>query len=365
MYVDGNLESSDSTGQKLIQLCPHTFKIGDGWDGNMWFHYRGFIDEVRVWNTALDSSIIRDWLHKEISDDHPYYAHLVGYWQFNESSGSVAIDASNKGNHGTLRADHSNMDTTSCWHASAVPLATETTNDLYNLAAVWAGKDSAGSSIFSLKGIEIKDDGSVIFGHDNGELTWTENDVPSGLSVVNRLNRVWRIELYDTITTDLVFNTMDLGVNDGNQLYVLSDPDGGFSDADTLIGDYSEDSHLFTVPARGLQFGYYYTLGTSENLASLENSEQSGIPYIFKLYQNYPNPFNPITNIEFRIPDSEFVILNIYDVKGQVVKRLIGQELSAGVHRYQFDGSRLASGIYYYSLVSGDYRQVRKMILLR
>jgi hypothetical protein len=99
----------------------------------------------------------------------------------------------------------------------------------------------------------------------------------------------------------------------------------------------------------------------------VDNIKESGLSGIitFELIQNYPNPFNPITNIEFRIAKSEFVTLNIYDVKGQVVKRPIGQIMTPGVHQYQFDGSGLASGVYYYQIIAGEYRDVKKMILLR
>jgi hypothetical protein len=88
-------------------------------------------------------------------------------------------------------------------------------------------------------------------------------------------------------------------------------------------------------------------------------------PDQYMLYQNYPNPFNPVTYLKFRIPNSGFVALTIYNVKGQVVKRPIGQVMSAGIYQYRFDGNDLASGIYYYQLVAGDFREVKKMILLR
>jgi hypothetical protein len=88
-------------------------------------------------------------------------------------------------------------------------------------------------------------------------------------------------------------------------------------------------------------------------------------PGIWELKQNYPNPFNPVTTIEFLVAQPEFVRLKIYNVKGQMVKCPINKILDAGTHRYQFDGRGLASGIYYYSIMAGDYRAVRKMVLLK
>ena len=85
----------------------------------------------------------------------------------------------------------------------------------------------------------------------------------------------------------------------------------------------------------------------------------------YQLSQNYPNPFNPSTTIEFNLPKSEYVELKIYNILGKEVAELVSDHLSAGVHHYQFDGSNLASGIYYYQLVSGDFREVKKMILIK
>jgi hypothetical protein len=83
------------------------------------------------------------------------------------------------------------------------------------------------------------------------------------------------------------------------------------------------------------------------------------------LKQNYPNPFNPSTTIEFTLPKSEFVELKVYNLLGKEVSTLVSNKLNQGNHTYTFSGKNLASGIYYYQLTAGDYREVKKMILLR
>jgi hypothetical protein len=85
----------------------------------------------------------------------------------------------------------------------------------------------------------------------------------------------------------------------------------------------------------------------------------------FNLSQNYPNPFNPSTTIEFTLPKSEFVELKVYNILGKKVSSVISKKLNQGTHTYIFDGKNLASGIYYYQLAAGDYREVKKMILLK
>ncbi len=89
------------------------------------------------------------------------------------------------------------------------------------------------------------------------------------------------------------------------------------------------------------------------------------LPRQVELLPNYPNPFNPITTIEFRLPRSQFVELTIYNAAGQEVKKLISGQMSPGIHRVQWDGKDLPSGIYFYRLQTGGTALVRKMILLK
>ncbi len=88
-------------------------------------------------------------------------------------------------------------------------------------------------------------------------------------------------------------------------------------------------------------------------------------PAAFSLSQNYPNPFNPTTNIQYQIPNRELVTLKVYDVLGNEVATLVNEEKQAGNYSVKFNGSNLASGIYFYKLSSGNFVQTRKMILLK
>jgi hypothetical protein len=99
------------------------------------------------------------------------------------------------------------------------------------------------------------------------------------------------------------------------------------------------------------------------NSTSVENTEI--YPSKIHLMQNYPNPFNPSTIIEFTLPKPEYVELKVYNILGKEVAILVSKNLNQGYHSYTFDGKNLASGIYYYQLVAGGYREVKKMIILR
>ena len=88
-------------------------------------------------------------------------------------------------------------------------------------------------------------------------------------------------------------------------------------------------------------------------------------PIEYFLSNNYPNPFNPVTRIEFSLPEAGLTRLIIYDLRGVEVERLINKHYNAGYHTVKWDGRGVASGIYYYRLVSGNFAQTKKMLLLK
>ena len=83
------------------------------------------------------------------------------------------------------------------------------------------------------------------------------------------------------------------------------------------------------------------------------------------LANNYPNPFNPTTIINFELPFTNHVNLSIYNSLGQWVVSLVNMEQRAGIHQVEWDASGYASGVYYYKIQSGEFQDVKKMILLR
>ncbi len=85
----------------------------------------------------------------------------------------------------------------------------------------------------------------------------------------------------------------------------------------------------------------------------------------FNLLQNYPNPFNPSTQIKFSVKTSGNTTLKIYDTLGRRIKTLLDKYLKTGFYNINFNGSSLASGIYFYALTSGSKSIIKKMILLK
>lgn len=89
------------------------------------------------------------------------------------------------------------------------------------------------------------------------------------------------------------------------------------------------------------------------------------LPVEYSLNQNFPNPFNPETKIQYALPEDNYVTIKIYDVLGKEVITLINEFRSAGRYNVTFNGENFSSGLYYYKIESGNFSQVKKMILIR
>ncbi len=109
---------------------------------------------------------------------------------------------------------------------------------------------------------------------------------------------------------------------------------------------------------------HFTTLISSVNIISTE------IPNSFALYQNYPNPFNPITKIRFDIPsnvkrETSNVKLMIYDVLGREIAVLVNERLKPGTYEVEWDASNYPSGVYLYKLSTDNFKESKKMVLLK
>lgn len=91
----------------------------------------------------------------------------------------------------------------------------------------------------------------------------------------------------------------------------------------------------------------------------------SQAPDQYMLMQNYPNPFNPITSFGFRIVDFGLVKLSVFDILGNEVAIILNKNMQAGEYSVSFNGSSLPSGVYFYQLEAGQFKDVKKMMLVK
>ena len=101
------------------------------------------------------------------------------------------------------------------------------------------------------------------------------------------------------------------------------------------------------------------------DVSTLVSNETQEVPEQFVLEQNYPNPFNPVTTIQYRVPVAADVEVQVFNVLGQRVATLASGYHTPGQHHISFDASRLASGLYFYTLRSHDLLLTQKMMLVK
>jgi hypothetical protein len=100
-----------------------------------------------------------------------------------------------------------------------------------------------------------------------------------------------------------------------------------------------------------------------KNVTSIKETSVSEQDY--ELKQNYPNPFNPVTQIRFGLPKSGQVKIEIYSSLGQRLETLVNKTLKAGYHEVEYYADNLSSGVYYYRITTGEFQDVKKMILIK
>jgi len=127
----------------------------------------------------------------------------------------------------------------------------------------------------------------------------------------------------------------------------LNDPDGAWRSGQSNPGALSS----VTNP------------GNPASVTSVGNI--AGLPTEYKLYNNYPNPFNPSTKIKFNLPEAAFVKLNVFDLLGKELKTLISSELKPGTYEVNFDATHFASGVYFYTLQTNNFKSTKKLLITK
>jgi photosystem II stability/assembly factor-like uncharacterized protein len=133
----------------------------------------------------------------------------------------------------------------------------------------------------------------------------------------------------------------------------------GLSDSSILSMVIAPDGHLVVGTWHG---GVYRSV---DRVTSIEPSDRSTTVTRYSLEQNYPNPFNPKTVVSSQLPVASQVRLVVYDLLGREVAVLVNERRSAGSYQDTFDGSGLASGVYFYQMTAGSFVEAKKLLLLR
>ena len=142
-----------------------------------------------------------------------------------------------------------------------------------------------------------------------------------------------------------------------------------YTGADTVNGgsqpldneNIADANHTFVLKNSATPIVFSDKFGSLTGIEKYNNLT----PNKYSLEQNYPNPFNPSTVIRYSVPQRSMISLKIYDVTGREVQTLLNQEMNAGNYELTFNASKLASGVYFYSIRSNDFVSTKKMMLIK
>jgi photosystem II stability/assembly factor-like uncharacterized protein len=237
------------------------------------------------------------------------------------------------------------------WFGSNANAAWRTTDGGSSWASSPTGsKNSIGISFGTqLQGVVAHDDGSVSVSSDGGA-TWTPKNQPAslltGTSFVPASTSVWA-------TSDVIpYYSTDGGASwQAKSTFPFI---GGINAVDAV-----DSLHVWAATSFGEILALF-----SLNINGITGNG-ARLPAAYVLSQNYPNPFNPQTRIIYTLPHAGNVLIDVYDLLGRRVQVLVDGVQSAGQHTVLFDGTRQASGVYFYRMRTDVSTQVRKMILLR
>ncbi len=159
---------------------------------------------------------------------------------------------------------------------------------------------------------------------------------------------------------------------DGDEIYPTLSKDGNTSTSFGLLyfnsGFPGSASFTNITTPRSRNYTIYTRINpvTGGQIPIGINTISNEIPSEFNLKQNYPNPFNPSTNIRFELKSNSVVKLTVFDITGKEITKLVNNEnVQAGIHEVKFNASNFASGIYFYTLETKDFKQTKKMMLIK
>ncbi|MCD4819135.1 MAG: T9SS type A sorting domain-containing protein [Candidatus Cloacimonetes bacterium] len=321
-YIDGILDSQTTSGGFLANPTTQTLHFGVEGRKLSNTYLNGKLDEIRIWDAALDQTTIQTWMNQPLNDTHPNWSDLVGYWKLDEGSGQVAGDSSGNGNDGQLGSTGAYDGNDPSWGLSDNPLPVV----LSSFTAIQTQANFA-------------------------QINWTtqsETDL-YGYNVYRNVE--------SEINSSFKLNSTILEAE--------NTPTGS---------DYS-----FTDENVEFEQIYYYWLesvdlgGNTEFFGPIsitleDNNQIPELPNETLLQSAYPNPFNPKTTINFSVKENETAQLIIYNAKGQIVKTY--PVFENGTHTINWLGkdeneNDVGSGVFFYRLKSASTTQIKKMLLLK
>jgi hypothetical protein len=202
----------------------------------------------------------------------------------------------------------------------------------------------------------------------NGSVNiYTADPAPTGLAVMfnNGIHLTWNENVDDDFSHFVLDKSYgsQFQTNDYTSIMVYENfySDTSFSNGQTIY------YRLSSIDSSGYVSDFTEIVSIEINLNVVDGAMT---PEVYALHQNYPNPFNPTTKISYDLPEASVVSLSIYNIMGREIRTMINSEQTAGFKNIQWNatdnlGKSVPAGMYIYTIQAGEFRQTRKMVLLK
>lgn len=400
IYVNGALDNSKDNDPRSIGSNDYGLVIGASYLGAD-HYFIGEIDEVRIWNRTRSNTQIASNYNQSLMGDE---AGLVGYWRFDENTGTTTKGSAEKPLHGTLINGPQFVPSAAFEGTPFVPVhafpADSAVDQQIPLTFEWYPVDNAVS--YELEVSPTQSFKQVIF---EREITDTLTTLEMGLAYDSTY--YWRVRANTNQFTTNWSHPWSFSTELPVPETPVWEPEDGAEDMETQLtlkwseAERAETYHVqmstesdfsaTLIDSSGISETelevndletsttyYWRVLATNETgnsswsevlefttVATSAGELSASVPSDFTLDQNYPNPFNPSTTIRYGIPEGSEVQLVVFDMLGRRVAELVNERQSPGYHQVSFDAGNLASGIYIYRLKAGEYVVTKKMMLAK
>mgnify|MGYP000146668977 FL=1 len=412
VYINGiEAGSTEASGQIINENVSLT--IGRLVFQTTNFDLDGQADEVSLWNISLTEQQIQDYMYADLTGE----AGLVGYWNFNEGAGDIANDAGGNDNDGLINGAAWSTDIPFTGGGQCDSSEVELWNQCYSI-------ENTTELDLSNRGLtgEIPPEIGNLTNLTYLDLQW--NDLTGSIppEIGSLTNLAWLSLYFSGVTgpippeignlTNLTYldlqwngltgpippeignltNLIHLGLGT-NELTESIPPEIGnltnltslHLNSNSLTGAIPESicgldlnwssSSDFNISNNQLCPPYPSCVENYAGEQDTNNCTQAAIadatfPITYSIYNAYPNPFNPFTTLRYDLPEDAMVNITIYDMMGRNVKTMVNSQQNAGFKSIQWDatndaGAPVSAGLYLYTIESKQFRQTKKMVLLK
>ena len=412
VYINGiEAGSTEASGQIINENVSLT--IGRLVFQTTNFDLDGQADEVSLWNIALTEQQIQDYMYADLTGE----AGLVGYWNFNEGTGDIANDAGGNDNDGLINGAAWSTDIPFTGGGQCDSSEVELWNQCYSI-------ENTTELDLSNRGLtgEIPPEIGNLTNLTYLNLQWNDLTGSIPIEIGSLTNLAW-LSLYFSGVTGLIpaaignlanlthldlqwngltgpippeieylTNLINLGLGTNELTGPIPAEIGYLTNLTSLRLNSNSLTGAIPVSICGLDLNWSsssdFNISNNqlcppypscvENYAGeqdTDNCTQAAItdetfPITYSLYNAYPNPFNPFTTLRYDLPEDAMVNITIYDMMGRNVKTMVNSQQNAGFKSIQWDatndaGAPVSAGLYLYTLESKQFRQTKKMVLLK